>query len=220
MKSSNLLVILFGTVARRIGFSFEHFLVAMKRLGAEVFIIEDRQATLLVTGVEAWGPSRRRAVSVINSVIDHRKPRSVCTIGHSSGATAAVIYATLLQTRKAMAFSPMVDLASLIGGKGYRNRKRIWKSIVASSFHDEERIASLRTYIEESDYPDAIEVHYALNSPLDVIQVAYLKNSPKVTLRGWEHDNHDVTRFLAQKGNLTDLLVEGLKLEGQTLNEI
>ncbi len=219
VKRSGLLVILFNTVARKPGFSFKILLSAIESLGADIFIIDDRQATLLMTGVEAWGPSRQRAVSVIGNVIADRKPERVCTLGHSSGGTAALIYGTLLPVQKVLVFNPIADVDTLLNAGAFPHKKKVWGRIVGGVSDAEEHVTNISTCITQSRHPEEIEFHFAQNSPQDVAQAAHVRAFEKVTLRGWEHDAHDLTRYLAQAGVLKDLLVKGLQGANQVLNE-
>ncbi len=220
-ERSGLLVIVFQTVARRLGIPIDDFSRTIRMLRADVLVLGDPDATLLMSGLEAWGASRRETLSVLTKLIEGRDLTSVCTLGHSSGGTAAVIYAALMPAERALVFNPIVDVPSLMNTEGFTHKAKVWARIEDSQHPDEPCFTNLTQCIagpgRTTRIPTPIHVHYSRRSWRDLAQMSYLKGIESVALQGWEHEDHDLTRYLAKKDVLTDLLIDGLKYDGQQI---
>ncbi len=101
------LVIVFRTIVRSLGVNFETLTLSLEKMNADALFLDDRRRNFLLPGIRSWESTRADTIRVIEEIIAIEGKTRICALGHSSGATAALIYAMLLPVDTCLVLNPM-----------------------------------------------------------------------------------------------------------------
>jgi hypothetical protein len=208
---SDVLLIAFGGIKGQLGMPpFEFFNVVGKLdFPVKRAFVRDLRRAWYHQGTPGLGDTIDEMKVALSGVIEEAVVRRVVTVGNSAGGYAAILFGILLGVDRAIGFSPPTsldpDIRRSIGVKRALGRLRV----LADSGGPDPRYADLRGVLRSMGHGH-VDIHYAADDPLDVIQAQRVADVPRVRIYEHRGGRHELVRRLRDDGSLLRLLAAAL----------
>jgi len=206
--SKNLLVT-FGGIQQGIGIPVFEFFNSVKDIDCDKIFIRDFNQTWYQKGVDKDIDTLDKLVNYLQETIAKHDYKRICFMGNSMGGYAAILFGTLLNIDKVIAFAPQTFI-----GKWDRlfNNDRRWRKQMSRiyafkgkrpEYFDLQKFLASRTSAKTP-----IELYFSPKHRLDNKHALRLKNHERTTLFPINEGGHSVVKVVRDDGTLKRIIQE------------
>ena len=204
VPDSERLYIFFGGIAGAIGMPPFEFYKASNILDYSKIFIRDLSQSWYHNGLPGIGNSPLAITQYLRSRIQSSGAEDIRFVGNSMGGYAALLFCSLLQCGKVIAFSPQTFLSDALRRQHGDQRwpQQINHLLQQNPFG----IYELQPWIQQY-YPDLqASIYVSESDALDLIHAQKLDNFPHITLHRFQQGGHVLVRALRDQGRLAEIL--------------
>ena len=201
------LYIFFGGIAAGIAMPVFEFYKFSKILDQNKIFIRDFNQCWYQGGLPGITKDVFSTATYIKSQIENIKPDNVFFVGNSMGGFAAILFAKLVGTGQAVAFSPQTFISPFLRyqHKDYRWRKEIMTTYRRSVFR--KRVWNLRPLLlSDSESNPEIRVFVSGRHHLDSIHAHHISDIRGVEVYSFDDERHNVVQVLRDSGKLPEIM--------------
>lgn len=207
------MLLAFGGINGRMGMPpFEFFNLTAGFETQKIFVRDLHQAWYQY-GLKGVTDSVDETASHLSKIIRAQNPVRVVACGNSMGGYAALLFGLLLEVDLVYAFSPQtfINAATRFRFLDFRWWRRIRHASQAPQAQRD--TFNLRAFFAKRP-PQKTDFHlfYSTNLRLDTVHATRLATTPRMTLHPFPNAGHDLVRYLRDTGQLSQILLEGLKI--------
>ncbi|MBA3685068.1 MAG: hypothetical protein H0W72_07475 [Planctomycetes bacterium] len=200
------LLVSFGGVRQGLGVPVFEFFNSIADLDCDKIFIRDFSAAWYQKGVDAEIDSLDKLIGFLRSSITRSAYGRVCFIGNSMGGYAAILFGSIVDAHRVIAFAPQsyIDWWNRLV-----SRDRRWKQEIGLVHRNERRNSTyfdLKKHLERTAYRTRIDLYYSPDHRLDRKHCERLSGSRNVVLHPLAEGGHEVVKAIRDKGQLKELI--------------
>jgi pimeloyl-ACP methyl ester carboxylesterase len=182
------------------GFSFVNVTAGLR---AKKLFLRDLDKAWFLRGFRGETTNVEQSVEFLRAEMARAGARRVVLLGYSLGGFAALLYGALLNADAVHAFSPQTFLSFW---KRLRFRDRRWRRYVWKlHFGNTRRFHDLRPILARGGRTQ-FHIYYAVNSRLDAVHAAHVRESPGVIHHAYPEGSHRLVTELRDAGELRAIM--------------
>lgn len=192
------------------------FLNVMSPVAAEKLFLVDPFEALYTKGIPGVGNDFWEISRYIKEVRDRRKSSRVLTIGHSAGGFAALVTGAILGADLIHVFNPPTSLAS---EKLFRDKRLFRRSQIVGGRNRE--VSDLAEFLSvHMPRTTCAFVHYSALNSIDRKRSLLLDDLPNIHLVKYPFWEHNLARYLARSGAITQILQNSVHGSEEDVREV
>jgi pimeloyl-ACP methyl ester carboxylesterase len=210
---SQAMLLAFGGINGRLGMPpFEFFNLTAGFETQKIFVRDLHQAWYQY-GLAGVTASVDETAQHLSKMIRAQNPVRVVVCGNSMGGYAALLFGLLLEVDVVYAFSPQtfINPAHRLQFFDFR-----WWRRIRSAYHapqaQRETFNLQAFFAKHPPQKPKFHIFYSTNIRLDTAHATRLATAPRVTLHPFPNAGHDLVKHLRDTGQLSQILLEGLKI--------
>jgi len=205
LKGSKKLIVSFGGVKLGVGMPVFEFMKVLDAVDCDQLFIRDFNQSWYHQGISPQISDIELLNELIRTKIEGYD--EVCFIGNSMGGYAAILFGTLLNVGKVIAFSPQSFIGKFLR---FRYNDKRWNNEISTMYAYEYRKVAhydlKKTLRNNQPYKTIIEVHYSFLDTLDKIHSERLTKASNVRLIGYDFSGHRLVKELKNRGELEEII--------------
>lgn len=208
VADSSVLILVFGGRKGAMGMPTFEFYQSTAILNENRVFFRDLSQSWYHAGLTGITQDIHQTKDYIQTIINRIKPSEIIFVGNSMGGFAAILFSTLLNTGRVVAFSPQTYIGL---GKKLKEKDLRWKytslRTYARSFF-KPKYYDLRSLLQESKRQNKIDIHISTLEKLDVMHSRNINEFSNVTVHEYDFGGHSLVKNLRDKGMLKDILMQ------------
>jgi hypothetical protein len=208
---SPVLVIAFGGQAMRLAGAppFEFFGVLREHDRPKKLFVRDHHRSWYHRGVVGLGDDIASVATALQELVDSTAPTKVVALGSSSGGYAALLFGRLMGVDEVHAFGPQTFISADLRQRHGDERFRKMLPLLLESDHYQSEYGDLNELFSRTPHNGArVVIHYCEGEPGDGVHARHMQSQPGVELRKYPGGDHNVAKYLRDRGTLTSVLTE------------
>ncbi len=208
-SESNRLYIFFGGIRSGIAMPPFEFYNAAKILSENKIFVRDFKQCWYHAGLPGIGSNVHSTREYLAREIERLSPEQVVFVGNSMGGFAAILFANLIGTGRAVAFAPQTFVSRQLRRlhRDRRWRKKIRRLYFRSIFRP--KMFDLRQVLNACPTRVPVAIYYSDDEQLDRAHALHLRDLDNVTLHQINGGGHGVVKVLRDDGRLPAILSSG-----------
>ena len=209
------LYIFFGGIRAGIQIPPFEFYRASNILNEHKLFIRDLDQSWYHAGLRGITRDIQQTADFLRREIAQLEPQRTVFIGNSMGGFAAILFATMLDTGSAVAFSPQTFISPMLRRKhGDRRWAREIRRTYLRSI-GRTRIWDLRTHLKKTASSVPISVYFGKLDATDQNHADHIGDFPQVSITGLESREfkHNVVKMLRDLGELERIIKDSRALD-------
>lgn len=205
-QESNNLLVSFGGRRQGLGMPVFEFFDSLKHISCDKFFFRDFHQSWYQKGADEEINSILKIRDYLEEQISQHQYQSVCFIGNSMGGYASLLFGTMLNINRVIAFAPQtfVDRVNRLRYLDRRWRPQIKN--VHNNPNKESQYFDLKAHLVNQTYDTELNIFYSPNHRLDKIHAERMKNISNVTLHSIPEGGHGVVKEVRDSGRLLELI--------------
>lgn len=202
------LLISFGGIRQGIGLPVFEFFNSIANIDCDKILLRDFNQAWYQKGVDSYIVNFEQVFLYLKSIIEKNEYEKICFLGNSMGGYGAVVFGTLLNVDKIIAFAPQsfINIKNKIKYFDYRWIKQI--SSVYTFENRDNRFFDLKQYLKQNDnYVTEINLYYSSTHRLDRIHSERLKGLKNLRLHPVSKGGHSIVKDMRDNGELYEIIV-------------
>lgn len=204
---SNTLILVFGGIKGAMGMPTFEFYKSTSILNQHRIFFRDLSQHWYHSGLAGITQDIDQTKDYIHATIDRIKPAETIFVGNSMGGYAAILFSTLLNMGRVVAFSPQTFIGPVKKIKAGDFR---WKSATLSTYlHalSRPRYFDLSELLEKSRQENPVDLYVSSFDRLDMLHADNLAKFSNVRLHKHALGGHNLVRHLRDNGLLREILL-------------
>ncbi|WP_282782595.1 hypothetical protein [Phaeodactylibacter xiamenensis] len=201
------LFVAFGGIRQRLGAPPFEFFNSIANIDCDKIFLRDFQRSWYQRGIDQELNDFDKVVNYLEGVISKYKYRKVCFLGNSMGGYAAILFGTILDVDKVIAFAPQSFIDKFRRfiyrdkrSRGLKDNLYTYENVNIAHF-------DLKKFLLKNDsYKTEINIYYSALDRLDSRHAKRLKNRKNVILHPIYEGDHSVIRVVRGSGLLHTIL--------------
>jgi len=212
-SKQNVLLLVFGGFAQKIGTSFFEFNKIMSGLGpVNKIYLRDTYRSWYHHGVPGVGNDIDAIASFIQQYTNHPFTQKTIAIGNSGGGYAALLFGHILGTDEVHAFSPETFINPI---------KRIINSDIPPKtgvmhlfrlcFYGQRKYFDLKdVFMGSLPQKGNFHIYYAENNEKDQLHATRMESLPGIHLHSFQYNRHNLINILKRNGKLRKIIEKAI----------
>lgn len=201
------LFVAFGGIRQRLGAPPFEFFNSIANIDCDKIFLRDFQRSWYQRGIDQELNDFDKVVNYLGGVISKYKYRKVCFLGNSMGGYAAILFGTILDVDKVIAFAPQSFIDKFRRFIYRDKRSRGLKDNLYTYENVNKAHFDLKKFLLKNDsYKTEINIYYSALDRLDSRHAKRLKNRKNVILHPIYEGDHSVIRIVRGSGLLHTIL--------------
>lgn len=201
------LFVAFGGIRQRLGAPPFEFFNSIANIDCDKIFLRDFQRSWYQRGIDQELNDFDKVVNYLGGVISKYKYRKVCFLGNSMGGYAAILFGTILDVDKVIAFAPQSFIDKFRRFIYRDKRSRGLKDNLYTYENVNKAHFDLKKFLLKNDsYKTEINIYYSALDRLDSRHAKRLKNRKNVILHPIYEGDHSVIRVVRGSGLLHTIL--------------
>lgn len=202
---SNLLVS-FGGIKQGIGVPMFEFFNSLKDLDCDKIYLRDFEQAWYFKGVDQEISNFHELIEYLKYIINKNNYRNVCFLGNSMGGFGALLFGSLLNVNKIIAFSPQtfIDFNNKLRFFDYRWISQIFKIYLQRN--KDSLYFDLLSIFQLNSFESNVHIYYSIQHRLDSLHSERLVVFNNVNLHPVEKKGHSIVKYLRDTGDLKIIL--------------
>ena len=212
-RGSKNLLVSFGGIKQCLGMPVFEFFNSISDIDCDKVFIRDFKQAWYQKGVDEQLDTSGKIVEYLKKILSENNYNNVCFLGNSMGGYAAILFGSILNVDKVIAFSPQsyIDCWNRL-----KNLEKRWtKQMLRIYLYKGKNKAyfDLQKHLSaNSNYKTDINIFYSTQDRLDKIHSERLKMNKHVMLHPISKGGHDVVLEIRNSGELKPLLLSIFKM--------
>lgn len=206
IPDSQTLFLLFGGRKGAMGMPTFEFYKSTSILSESRVFFRDLSQSWYHCGLEGLTQNIDQTRDYIQAMLDRLNPRQTIFVGNSMGGFAAILFSTLLNTGRVVAFSPQTFIGprkKLVAGD-FR-----WKGATFSTYlraAQKPRYYDLGLLLQNPERKNRLDIHVSTLDKLDIKHAENISGYEDVNIHWHDIGGHSLVKYLRDNGSLRDLL--------------
>jgi len=200
------LILVFGGIKGAMGMPTFEFYKSTSILNQHRIFFRDLSQHWYHSGLSGITQDISQTKDYIQALIDRIKPLETIFVGNSMGGYAAILFSTLLNTGRVVAFSPQTFISPV---KKFQSRDFRWKLPTLSTYLytlTKPRYFDLSNLLEQSRQENPIDLHVSSFDTLDMQHADNIASFTNVRIHTHALGGHNLVRHLRDNGSLHAIL--------------
>lgn len=201
------LYFLFGGINSRVGMPQFEFYRSAQILDEHKIFLRDFSQSWYQRGLPGIAADPFELGEYLKSRIAELAPEQVTFVGNSMGGFAAILFASMLGTGRAIAFAPQTFISPgrRLAARDFRWTRQLLPTYAATAFRP--HLYDLPSALgKRLSRPSAIDIYYSRHERLDALHAETLAGLESVQLHPRDVGGHMLVRHLRDTGALADVL--------------
>lgn len=208
VAGSRVLILIFGGRKGAMGMPTFEFYQSTAILNENRVFFRDLSQSWYHSGLTGITQDVHQTKDYIQTIIDRVKPSEIVFVGNSMGGFAAILFSTLLNIGRVVAFSPQtyIGFRKKLMARDFRWKYTTLKTYARSLYKP--KYYDLHSLLQESDRQNEIDIHISTLEELDVNHSRNISQFSNVTVHEYDFGGHSLVKNLRDKGILKDILMK------------
>lgn len=205
---SDRLYFIFGGIMSGIGMPPFEFYTTAQILGYSKIFFRDFSQSWYQCGLPGIASDVFELADFLKSRINELQPKKIYFVGNSMGGFAAILFSSLLETGKAIAFSPQTCLSFskrlLMGDPRWTAKiiRMYWTNIRKKHVYD------LQDVMTDNYHDFIIDIHVSNIDQLDMKHAYALQHFKQVKIHQYDLGSHDLVKYLRANNMLAAIMAD------------
>ena len=210
VPNSRTLFLIFGGRKGAMGMPTFEFYKSTSILSESRVFFRDLSQSWYHCGLAGLTEDIDQTCDYIQAMLDRINPQQTVFVGNSMGGFAAILFSTLLNTGRVVAFSPQTFIGprkKLMAGD-FR-----WKSATLSTYLravQKPCYYDLGLLLQKSDRQNALDIHVSTLDRLDIKHAENISSYRNVNVHWHDIGGHSLVKYLRDNGSLRGLLTDSI----------
>jgi len=200
------LLVSFGGIRQGLGIPVFEFFNSLVTMDCDKIFFRDYEQAWYHKGVDSEIDSIDKILIFLKKIIKEEEYKKVCFLGNSMGGFAAILFGSILNVDKIIAFAPQIFIDKK--NRFFKADSR-WKEQIVNLYNSpgiSSEYFDLKKVIKNSNLKVDIDIYYSSKHNLDRKHAERLKNINNITLHPINNGGHSVVKELRDSGDLKKLL--------------
>jgi len=207
-KQRRNLLVSFGGISQGLGIPVFEFFRSISKLDIDKLFIRDFSQAWYHKGIDSEINHIDKLIAFLDRIVLEHRYESVCFIGNSMGAYGSILFGSILNVNKVIAFAPQTYIDEQNRSR-YRDTRWAEQIIRLHEFSGRrEEYFDLNSVLPEIQYETEINIFYSPLDKLDKIHAERLNGFNNIRLHPVFEGGHAVVRTIRDKGILMNLIQE------------
>ncbi len=211
VPDSKILILIFGGIKGAMGIPTFEFYQSSSILKENRVFFRDLSQSWYHAGLHGITKDLTETADYIQSVINRINPSETIFVGNSMGGYAAIMFSTLLNTGRVVAFSPQtfIDPINKLKLVDFR-----WLRATLDTYRRaflKPKCYDLSVLLENSTRANQIDLHVSSRDALDMNHAHRISGYSNVNLQSYDIGGHNLVKRLRDNGTLKDILLKSVR---------
>ncbi len=206
-KAHDKLLVSFGGIKQGLGIPVFEFFNSIADIPCDKIFLRDFHQAWYQKGVDADLNHIDKLIEDLRNTIFQRNYKSICFIGNSMGAYAAILFGSILNVDTVIAFAPQSFINRY---NRFIHFDRRWNKQMAAIYRYKDKkkeYFDLKQFLSKNpSYKTKINIYYSSDYKLDSLHALRLKNNKNMSLHPIAEGGHSVVKTIRNKGKLRELI--------------